>query len=130
MDDPSRPSAKGLVSDGKTSGNTYVPTISTASACADERPAVVAEHVAEVAAEERMRVVDVDLGRVRAPDVRAEQLGDVGQLGLGTRHRDAVAHDDDGTFGAGQQRRRLRHERGLRDATASPASTTARSAPC
>ena len=49
---------------------------------------------APVAPEERVGLVDVDLGRVGAPHVRAEQLRDVGQLRLGARHRDPVAHDD------------------------------------
>ena len=50
-----RPARRRPSSAGKTSGKTYVPTISTASASRDQRPAVVAEHVPELAAEERMR---------------------------------------------------------------------------
>ena len=69
----------------------------------DDRLAVVAEHVAEVAAEERVRLVDVDLGRVGAPHVGTEDLGDLGQLPLRAGHRHAVAHDDHRPLGTGEQ---------------------------
>ena len=57
---------------------------------------MVAEHVTELPAEERVVGGDVDLGGVRAPDLGAEQLGHTGQLPCAPGEGDAVAHDDIG----------------------------------
>ena len=74
-----------------------------------DRRAAMPPHMTERPAVQRVREADVDFRRVGAPDVGADQLGDVGQLGLGVRRGDTVAHDDHWTLRGAEHGRHARH---------------------
>jgi hypothetical protein len=70
-----------------------------------DRQALRREHVAGLAAPERVIVREVQLAAVGAPDVRPEQLGESRQLRLGAGPGDAVADVEGRAGGLGQHRR-------------------------
>ncbi len=70
---------------------------------ADQLLAVRAEHVARLAAPQRVRGGDVHLGGVDLVDVGAQQLGDGGELALRPGERHPVPDQHDRPLGGGQQ---------------------------